>query len=98
MCEGKAQTQNTKYKTLSFIIFVFHQAINDLLDGLIGVADREARRACPPVTAAVILGEHQTDIYVAPGIKNTVPHIHGHQILTGVLVANPHIDSRFGKQ
>jgi hypothetical protein len=30
------------------------------------------------VTAAVKLGKHQTNIYVAFGVKNTVPHIHDH--------------------
>ena len=92
------QTQNTKYETLSFIILVFHQAIDDLPDRLIGFIDRQTRRARPPVTTALIPGEHQTDIYVAFGVKNTVPHINDDNVLIGVFIADPNVDSRLGKQ
>jgi hypothetical protein len=87
-----------KISNTGFVILVFYQTDDYLFDGLLGPAGGYARGTGSPVAAAIILGEHQTDIDIAFGVKNAVPYIHDDHIFVGALIANPHIDSRLGKQ
>ena len=50
------------------------------------------------MTAAVKVGQQQSGIYFAAGIKNRVSHIDGDYLLVIFFITDSHIDIRLGKQ